>query len=297
MDELYFNEQRDELYFNKLKLDKENLLNLIPFKGADGREYATSEDLARADRDYFDGLVKRTRESLFTDPISRREPREYFEGLDGKRYPTLTERDRANQSFLDRVVESYELPNPYPEKKDEFRLFYIGMDGRDYATTEALERADKAYWDRVRKQDELPIPNPRDSDRLIHYHLDSDRLIPYNLPISNPIEEKLIHYKINPDRIIDNSNKSEEPIEYFVGLDGRTYATSIARDLADDAFLKRKLKSLEIAIPYPERKNEINLSYIGPDGRDYQTYEALQAARREWNRQFNQKKDLKDFLR
>lgn len=83
----------------------------IYYKGDDGREYATLEALAEANRIYWDSMKIDT-----------------------------SHRDIAQQAEVERA--RMEL-----ERKHAMYYTYIGKDGREYRTTDDLERANKAYFD------------------------------------------------------------------------------------------------------------------------------------------------------
>lgn len=83
----------------------------IYYKGDDGREYATPEALAEANKIYWDSMMIDT-----------------------------SHRDIVQQAEIEKG--RMEL-----ERKREMYYTYIGKDGREYRTTDDLERANKAYFD------------------------------------------------------------------------------------------------------------------------------------------------------
>ncbi|MFA5856742.1 MAG: hypothetical protein WC867_05260, partial [Candidatus Pacearchaeota archaeon] len=109
-------------YFLIKDIETKNLDNPIHYIGSDGGDYATSEDIVRANRAYLETHFKSTPDSLLRDRHKSKELRFSFKGADGKEYPTSAAVIEADRAYWDRVRKQ--------DDKDEFKLFFIGMDGK-----------------------------------------------------------------------------------------------------------------------------------------------------------------------
>lgn len=105
-------------------IEKDIEAHKIAFKGNDGKDYYSIEDLQRANKEWF----------------TRMHP---FIGRDGREYSTIEELHQADQKYM------------------ETMYAFKGKDGREYSTMEEVERADRRYFDSqmpVRKDDMFFVP-------------------------------------------------------------------------------------------------------------------------------------------
>ena len=72
----------------------------IYYKGADGREYATMEQVRAADKAYWD--------SQMID-ISKKDAMIYYIGKDGREYRTTEALERANKAYFDYLNSSFNV--------------------------------------------------------------------------------------------------------------------------------------------------------------------------------------------
>jgi len=105
--------KKDDLIFNNQAImdHRTDYGKEIYYRGDDGREYASPEALAEANRIYWDSVLIDT-----------------------------SHEDFAQQAEIEKA--RMEL-----ERQRAMYYTYIGQDGREYRTTEDLERANKAYFD------------------------------------------------------------------------------------------------------------------------------------------------------
>ncbi len=98
--ELTDSQKREMLYYNNLdKVDNRTDYGKgIYYKGADGREYATMDQVRAANKAYWDSQKIDT---------SKKDSMIYYIGKDGREYRTTEALERANKAYFDYLNSSF----------------------------------------------------------------------------------------------------------------------------------------------------------------------------------------------